>query len=164
MKLSLFHRISWKAAVMTCIGIFFGIGGLALLAHITGAHWIIAPFGSSAVLIYYATSSPLAKPKNLVFSHIIAALVAISCVKLMGSIWYSMALAVMVATLLMAVTDTVHPPAGATALLCAIEGIDHYSFVLMPVITGVLFLLLTAFLSSKIFPGVRPYPHKPEKQ
>ena len=158
------HTISWKEAVMTCVGIFCGIGGLAFLAHITGELWIIAPFGSSAVLIYYATSSPLAKPKNLVFSHIIAAIVAITCVKLMGSTWYCMALAVMVATLLMAITDTVHPPAGATALLCAIEGIDHYGFVLMPVATGVLFLLLTAFLSSKIFPGVRPYPHPAKKE
>ena len=158
------HTISWKEAVMTCVGIFCGIGGLAFLAYITGELWIIAPFGSSAVLIYYATSSPLAKPKNLVFSHIIAAIVAITCVKLMGSTWYCMALAVMVATLLMAITDTVHPPAGATALLCAIEGIDHYSFILMPVATGVLFLLLTAFLSSKIFPGVRPYPHPAKKE
>ncbi len=158
------HIISWKEAVMTCIGIFCGIGGLAFLAHITEYHWIIAPFGSSAVLIYYATSSPLAKPKNLVGSHIIAAIVAITCVKLMGSTWYCMTLAVMIATLLMAITDTVHPPAGATALFCAIEGINDYSFILMPVATGVLFLLLTAFLSSKIFPGVRPYPHRQKKE
>lgn len=163
MKKSLIHSIPPKAVLMTCIGIFSGIGGLALLAHLTALPWIMAPFGSSAVLIYYATSSPLAQPRNLIGSHIIAALVAITCVNLMGSTWYCMALSVILTTLLLAMTDTVHPPAGATALFIALEGIDHYSFVLMPVLTGVIILYLTARLSSMIFPGVRPYPHKTQK-
>lgn len=157
------RKIPWQEIVMTCIGIFLGIGGLAFLAHLTGEHWIIAPFGSSAVLIYYATSSPLAKPKNLICSHLLAAFIAITCVKLMENTWYCMMLAVTFATLIMALTDTVHPPAGATALFCAIEGINHYSFILMPVATGVLVLFLTAVLSAKIFPGLRPYPY-PEKK
>ncbi|MBQ1251503.1 MAG: HPP family protein, partial [Firmicutes bacterium] len=149
MKVSIIHGIPLKAAIMTCIGVFAGIGGLALLAYLTDLPWIMAPFGSSAVLIYYATNSPLAKPKNLICSHIIAALVAITCVNLMGVIWYCMALSVMITILLLAMTDTVHPPAGATALFIALEGIDYYSFVLMPVTTGVLILFLTAWLSSK---------------
>lgn len=160
MKISIIHGIPPKAALMTCIGIFSRIGGLALLAHFTDLPWIMAPFGSSAVLIYYATNSPLAQPRNLIGSHIIAALVAITCVNLMGSTWYCMALSVMLTTLLLAMTDTVHPPAGATALFIALEGIDYYSFVVMPVFTGVIILYLTARLSSMIFPGVRPYPHK----
>ena len=65
---------------------------------------------------------------------------------------------------MLAMTDTVHPPAGATALFIALEGIDYYSFVLMPVTTGVLLLFLTAWHSSKIFPDVRPYPHRPTQQ
>lgn len=164
MKVSIIHGISPKAALMTAIGIFAGIGGLGLLAHLTDLPWIMAPFGSSAVLIYYATNSPLAQPRNLIGSHIIAAIVAITCVNLMGSTWYCMALSVMITTLLLAMTDTVHPPAGATALFIALEGIDYYSFVFMPVITGVLILFLTAWLSSKIFPDLRPYPHRPSKE
>lgn len=163
MRISIIHGISPKAALMTCIGIFSGIGGLGLLAYLTDLPWIMAPFGSSAVLIYYATNSPLAQPRNLIGSHIIAAIVAITCVNLMGSTWYCMALSVMITTLLLAMTDTVHPPAGATALFIALEGIDHYSFVFMPVTTGVLILFLTAWLSSKIFPDLRPYPHRTEK-
>lgn len=164
MKFSVIHRISLKIACMTYVGILTGIGGLGLLAHLTSMHWIIAPFGSSAVLIYYATSSPLAQPRNLIGSHLIAAAVAISCVHVMGSTWYCMALAVMITTLLLAMTDTVHPPAGATALFIVLEGITDYRFLLMPVLTGVLILFLTAWLSSKIFPGLRPYPHRPPKE
>ena len=82
----------------------------------------------------------------------------------MGSTWYCMALAVMITTLLLAMTDTVHPPAGATALFIVLEGITDYRFLLMPVLTGVLILFLTAWLSSKIFPGLRPYPHRPPKE
>ena len=66
----------------TCVGTGLGIGGVALLADLTGFPLIIAPFGASAVLLYSAVSSPLAQPKNLILGHMISGFIAISCCNL----------------------------------------------------------------------------------
>ncbi|MGI5874450.1 MAG: HPP family protein [Bacillota bacterium] len=160
LKELLFRHVSWKEAVMTFVGAFCGIGGCGLLAYLTDLPLIIAPFGASAVLIYSAVSSPLAQPRNVIGGHLIAAFVAISCCKLLGDSWYVMALAVSLAILAMMATGTLHPPGGATALLCVLQGTDSYFFMLLPLVPGVAILLTAAILSSKIFPGVRPYPWK----
>ena len=56
---------------------------------------MIGSFGASAVLIYGATNSPLAQPRNLVGGHIISALVGVTIHKLIpGELWLSSALAV----------------------------------------------------------------------
>ncbi len=146
---------------MTAVGALVGIGCCALLAHLTQQPFIIAPFGASAVLLYGAPSSPLAQPRNLIGGHMIAGVVGILCCRIFGAGWYTMALAVTLAILAMMVTGTVHPPGGATALLCALQGTTHFSFLLLPLAAGVAILLASAILSARIFPGVRPYPAKP---
>lgn len=90
------------------IGVFLGIGGIALLSHLTGNVFIMAPFGASAVLLYCAKSSPLAQPRNFLASHFIVATIGITCVRLFGSEWYVTAISVSLAILAMMLTDTVH--------------------------------------------------------
>ncbi len=159
----LFKRVDWREAVMTIVGVFLGIGGVALLAHITGLVWIMAPFGASAVLLYCASSSPLAQPRNFLLSHFIAGFIGITCVNLLGTAWYVPAISVCLAILAMMATDTVHPPGGATALLIALQGTTDYMFLLMPIAAGVAVMFAAALISARIFPGVRPYPFKPKK-
>ena len=148
-----------KELIMTAAGAMFGIGGVAWLAHYTSLPFIIAPFGASAVLLYSAVSSPLAQPRNLAGGHIISAVIAISCCRVLGNDWYVMALAVTLAILAMMATETVHPPGGATALLCILQNTTSYSF-LVYLCAGIVILLVSALLSARIFPGVRPYPKK----
>ncbi len=154
----------WKELIMTAAGALAGIGGVAWLAHATGMPFIIAPFGASAVLLYSATSSPLAQPRNLAGGHVISAIIAISCCRMLGNSWYVMALAVTLAILAMMITETVHPPGGATALLCVLQNTTSYTF-LVYLLAGIVILLTAALLSACIFPGVRPYPSNwaPEK-
>ena len=147
----------WKKYLMTAVGTLLGIGGVAYLADISGSPLIIAPFGASAVLIYSATSSPLAQPRNLIGGHFLSAIIAITCCRLLGNAWYVMALAVTLAIIGMMFTGTVHPPGGATALLCVLQNTTNYEF-LFYLGSGIIILLLSALLSARIFPDVRPYP------
>jgi CBS-domain-containing membrane protein len=142
----------------TCVGTGLGIGGVALLADLTDIPLIIAPFGASAVLLYSATSSPLAQPKNLILGHIISGFVAISCCNLLGNTLFSTVLAVMIAIVCMMVFDAVHPPGGATALLCMLQDTTSYIFLATPLIAGVLILLFAAVIASKIVPKATAYP------
>jgi CBS-domain-containing membrane protein len=61
----------------------------------------------------------------------------------------------------MQITKTMHPPGGATALIAVIgsEKIKHlgYFYVLSPVLSGVLILLIVALLVNNLHKG-RHYP------
>ncbi|MGZ4033672.1 MAG: HPP family protein [Bacteroidia bacterium] len=152
----------------TFLGGFFGIGIIGFISSkyftLNDNLFLIGSFGASAVLVYGATNSPLAQPRNLVGGHLVSALVGVTIHKLIpGEIWLSSALAVSTAIVMMQITKTVHPPGGATALIANIgsEKIKALGFmyVFSPVFTGVMILLIVALIFNNI-PKDRYYPYK----
>jgi CBS domain-containing membrane protein len=152
----------------TFLGGFFGIGIIGFISSkyftLNDNLFLIGSFGASAVLIYGATNSPLAQPRNLVGGHLISAIVGVTIHKFIpGEIWLSSALAVSIAIVIMQITKTVHPPGGATALIANIgsEKIKALGFmyVFSPVFTGVMVLLIVALIFNNI-PKDRFYPYK----
>ena len=75
------------------------------------------------MLLFLTPASPLAQPRAVLLSQALAAAVGVACARLLPRepAWAA-ALAVAGAALLMAATKTVHPPAGATAVLAAADG------------------------------------------
>lgn len=102
------------------------------------------PQGASAILIYGSIDSPLAQPRALIGGHFIGALLGVSISKLFQLLpperytelqWLAGSLAVSLALVAMQFTKTVHPPAGATALLAAVnQQVIDLSWYLLPVI------------------------------
>lgn len=131
------------------IGSMLGIGIVTFLSSEFGMPILIASFGATAVLIYGAPKSPFAKPRNVFFGHLISAIIGVSCFAVMGCEWYSMTVAVTAAIAAMTVTGTVHPPGGATALVC-VESMASPTFVLFPVMIGVSLLLVVALIMNKV--------------
>lgn len=155
----------------TFLGGFFGIGIIGFISSryftLNDNLFLIGSFGASAVLVYGATNSPLAQPRNLVGGHVISAVVGVTIHKLIpGELWLSSALAVSLAIVAMQITKTLHPPGGATALIANIgsEKIKALGFmyVLSPVFTGVIILLIIALIFNNI-PKNRRYPYKKPK-
>jgi CBS domain-containing membrane protein len=155
----------------TFLGGFFGIGIIGFISSryftLNDNLFLIGSFGASAVLIYGATNSPLAQPRNLVGGHVVSAIVGVTMHKLVpGEIWLSSAIAVSTAIVMMQITKTVHPPGGATALIANIgsEKIKAlgYMYVLSPVFSGVMILLIVALIFNNI-PKHRFYPYKKPK-
>ncbi|RSL85826.1 hypothetical protein CEP52_016022 [Fusarium oligoseptatum] len=77
---------------------------------------------------FYAIESPLAQPRNFFFGQLIAAILGIGIGKLFllsddfESIrWVGGAISCATVTAVMALTKTIHPPAGATALLAVVD-------------------------------------------
>jgi CBS domain-containing membrane protein len=152
----------------TFIGAFLGIGIIGLLQAGKFGHmddvFLIGSFGASAVLVFGATNSPLAQPRNLIIGHLISALIGVTIHKLLPDmLWLSSALAVSLAIVGMQITKSLHPPGGATALIANIgsEKIKAlgYGYVFSPVMTGVLVLFVVAITVNNI-PGDRHYPYK----
>ena len=154
--------------LFTFLGAFCGIG---LIGFINSKYlvlhdnlFLIGSFGASSVLIYGAINSPLAQPRNLIGGHVICALTGVTVYKLVpGELWLTAALSVALSIVLMQITKTLHPPGGATALIANIGSAKitgmGYIYVLSPVLSGALILLIIALIFNNLTPH-RSYPAK----
>lgn len=152
----------------TFIGAFLGIGIIGLIQRTQFAAqdniFLIGSFGASSVLVFGATNSPLAQPRNLIGGHLVSAIIGVTVFKFVAQdIWLASALAVSISIVAMQITKTMHPPGGATALLACIgsEKIKSlgYGYVLSPVLSGVLILLVVALVVNNL-PKNRNYPYR----
>lgn len=133
-------------------------GSLSILILLLIGHWtqnliIMASFGASCVLLYAAPYSPLAQPRNILFGHLLCATVGLVMLNLFGVQMWSIALAVGIAIALMQFLGCVHPPAGANPLIILLSAhvIDyHWYFLIFPVATGAVALILIAWCVNNI--------------
>lgn len=135
------------------------------------APMIIASYGATAILCFNAVASPLAQPRNILVGHFVSSLIGVGLSKLFWlsrggreNAWAGGALSVGIASLAMMILDSVHPPAGATALLPFVdEQIRDMGWWYLPVhlISSVL-IICVALVTNNI---LRRYPtfwwHKP---
>lgn len=158
--------IDFKDHLWTFIGSFAGIGLIGLLNQNDFTQndnlFLIGSFGASSVLIYGIVNSPLAQPRNLVGGHVLCALVGVTVHYIIpNEIWLASAFAVSLSIVMMQITKTLHPPGGATALIANIgsEKVTSlgYLYVLSPVLSGVLILLLVALIVNNMT-SHRSYP------
>ncbi|CAI7640867.1 unnamed protein product [Penicillium bialowiezense] len=142
--------------------------------HVPG---IIASYGASAVLVFGAIESPLAQPRALVFGHFFSALIGVCITKLFSLMpearfeslrWLAASLSTAIAIVVMQLTGTTHPPAGATALLPATnQEVWELSWYYLPIILlSSTMLLACALLLNNLhrrYPvfWIAPSPPKP---
>ena len=159
-------RIVLSEILYSFIGGFIGIGICGYLSYFffepMELTLIIGSMGASAVLVYGAIKSPFAQPRNLLGGHIISGLIGVLSFQLLsGNIILASAVAVSMAIALMALTKTVHPPGGATALIAVIGGdkIHNLGFLypFVPAGAGALILLLVALVTNNMAHN-RKYP------
>src|SRR5690606_3250635 len=127
------------------------------------AHWLIAPMGASAVLLFAVPASPLAQPWPVVGSALLATAVAVACAVLPLPQPVVAGLAVGPTIVLMFPLRCVHPPAGAVALLLVLAeaplGGRGFALLGYPVLPTVLALLLSGLIYHRLT-GYR-YPREP---
>ncbi len=139
-----------SAFVMLCLAALDDIFKLN-----TSQTLIIAPFGASIVLVFGVSHSPFARPYNVLVGHILSAIIGVTCAKLFGShTVFASAFAVSSAIAIMYLTNSMHPPGGATALIAVIggEAIKNlgYFYVLLPTALGAITLVLITLFFEKI--------------
>tara|TARA_B100000965_G_scaffold31931_1_gene23644 strand:- start:54 stop:515 length:462 start_codon:yes stop_codon:yes gene_type:complete len=112
--------------------------------------WLIPAFGASLVLVMAVHDSPLAKPRNIFFGHVISASSGVLIYYLLGESSISIALGIGLAIMLMMLTNTLHPPAGGNPII-VILGEKSFEFVIMPVAIGASFIIIFALIYNKIW-------------
>ncbi|OTB09230.1 hypothetical protein M426DRAFT_316519 [Hypoxylon sp. CI-4A] len=120
---------------------------------------IVGSFGAAAVLEFYVVESPLSQPRNAVLGQILSSIVGIAISKLfaLGPVsrdltWLGGALACACSVAVMGLTGTVHPPAGATALLAVVDdNLSNLGWFLLPIILlGCVLMQCVALLLNNI--------------
>ncbi|KAI7886405.1 HPP family-domain-containing protein [Mucor mucedo] len=136
--------------------------------------------GATAVLIYGVIESPLAQPRNVICGHLIGSLVGVIIAQLFLNIqhdwvsesqriavqWVGGATAMALALTLMQITKTVHPPAGATALIAVVTPniLEISWFYIGVVVLSAVMQVTVACLINNIerrYPQYWWTPHKP---
>ncbi len=139
------------------IGSFTGIGIVTYLTFLKGIPVLVASLGASACLIYGAPAAPFAQPRNAIAGQLLSAVVGVTVYQLAGCYWYTAALSVGIAVAVMVGTRTVHPPAGATALIAVITKQD-WLFPIMPVGVGICILVIVGIIVNNLA-AKRQYPN-----
>ena len=147
-----------KEPLISALGAFLCISLIAFINSYDDFNiWLIPPFGATMVLVMAVHESPLAQPKNIFFGHILSAISGVLIYFFLGMSFLSIGLAVAISVWAMMITKTIHPPAGANPII-AILGGKGISFILLPVATGALIIIVFAMIYNKILK--RNYPKK----
>lgn len=164
--LSPFTRLKWSTYLHVFISSFVGIALIGFLSSYLLDYGIklfsIGSFGATAVIVFGAPKSDFAKARNVIGGHFISALLGVTIMKIgFNDLWLSCALAVSLSITCMMITQTLHPPGGATSLIACIGSPKiialGYSYIVFPVLIGAIILLLISRLFFK-FVLVRHQP------
>ena len=120
---------------------------------------ILGSAGATVVLLFAAPTAPLSQPRNVILGSVISAIIGMGfqyvSVSQPSLRFLAGALACATSIVAMQLTMTVHPPAGATALILATaDGVllaSGWLAVLTPVLTGVLIMVLIALAVDNVF-------------
>ncbi len=105
----------WRATLGALV--FIGAGGLMLYTFPVGQHWLLAPVGASAVILFVMPHSPVAAPWPVIGSYLLGTVCAFAAMTLIPSPPLAAAVAVAGTIWLMARLNCIHPPGGALALM-----------------------------------------------
>ncbi|KAI9292682.1 hypothetical protein K502DRAFT_367375 [Neoconidiobolus thromboides FSU 785] len=159
--------------IWSFLGAFLGIAAVTgistytILADENLIPAVMGSIGAMAILIYGSIDVALAQPRNFIFGNLFSALIGILVelifIKITGSatalLWLKSALAVSISLVVMQLTRTVHPPAGATALIAVSGGQKFYDigflYMAIPVLFSVGIMLVVALIVNNI---MRQYP------
>jgi CBS-domain-containing membrane protein len=132
-----------------------------LLTGASGAALIVPSMGASAVLLFAVPHGRLSQPWALFGGHLVAALIGVTCFKLVPDTFIAAGLAVGLSIGAMHVLSCIHPPGGATALAAVIGGPSiqalGYHYAATPILLNCVVIFTVALVFNGLFPW-RRYP------
>ena len=135
---------------------------ISLLAYFTletaAGIWLMFSFGATVFLVFVLYDLDTAQPKNIFFGHLISMIVGIVFNETLGLSFYTLGLSVGVAVILMVYFKVMHPPAASNPLVALFMDLS-FDYILFPVITGSIVIILSAIFINKIILK-RNYPKK----
>ena len=149
----------WRSGLGALAGM--AISGFVMHAMPIGSHWLIAPVGASAVILYALSHTPVAQPWSVIGSYMAATAAALASAAFIPVPQLAATVAVAATIWLMARFNCIHPAGGALALFIVLDG--PYTPARMGLTFGLVMLnvavmLLAAIVVNNFLLG-RRYPY-----
>ena len=126
---------------------------ISILAYLTletsSGIWLMFSFGATVFIVFVLYNLETAQPKNIFFGHLISILVGIIFNETVGLSFYSLGISVGIAVVLMVYFKVMHPPAASNPLVALSLDLS-FDFILFPVITGTIIIILMSVLINKV--------------
>ena len=146
-------------AIISGIAAAFVISVLAFLSLETSLGiWLMFSFGATVFLVFVLYHLETAQPKNIFFGHLISILVGVIINEIFGYSFFTLGISVGLAVVLMVYFKVMHPPAASNPIVALSMDLS-FDFILFPVITGSLAIILMSIFINKIILK-RKYPKK----
>jgi CBS-domain-containing membrane protein len=145
------QRWSFARAAAVAVGGAVAIAAVGLLGDLSGLPLLIAPFGSTCMMIFGAPDAPFARPRNVIGGHLICSLTGLLTIRLAGDSIWVIAAAIGIAMAVMGLTRTFHPPAGGDTIVVMLTNPPMW-FAVVPVLAGCLVLLAVATVFFRLRP------------
>ena len=146
-------------AIISGIAAAFVISVLAFLSLETSLGiWLMFSFGATVFLVFVLYDLETAQPKNIFFGHLISILVGVIINEIFGYSFFTLGVSVGLAVVLMVYFKVMHPPAASNPIVALSMDLS-FDFILFPVITGSLAIILMSIFINKIILK-RKYPKK----
>lgn len=136
-------RLPLSAILIAGLGGCLATAAFALFGEISQLPLVLGSFGASCLLVFAYPASPFSQPRNVVGGHFVATLSGLVVMAWFGVHWWSMALGVGAAIILMLLLRVPHPPAGSNPLIVMLGSVK-WSFLITPTLLGALILVAVA--------------------
>ena len=136
----------------------------SILAGTNYGLWLAASFGSSVVVVFGYPENEFAQPKNVLFGHLLCALIGIIFVIFFKisqdrTIFFlAIGLAVGLAVMLMMALKITHPPAGGNTIVVLLAQ-DSFQFLIFPIMSGAITIIIGGIIYNR-FILKKKYPVK----
>ncbi len=148
----------WRSALGALLSMV--LCGALMHAMPVASHWLIAPIGASAVILFALSHSPMAQPWPVMGGYLMATIAGLASSFLTSWPQLAAAVAVAASVWLMARFNCFHPPGGALALFLVLDGpyrLEQVPTTMALVFVNMAVMLLGAFLVNNYVLG-RRYP------
>lgn len=153
----------WRSTIGALLGVAFC--AFILYTIPVSSHWLIAPVGASAVVLFTLPHSPLAQPWSIMGSYFFATIAALVSLAFISQPQLAAAVAVAATIWLMARFNCIHPSGGAIALFVALDGpfgTERIAPTLALVaLNGAAILIASVLINNLVLR--RRYPYRPQK-
>ena len=126
----------------------------SVLAGTNYGLWLAASFGSSVVVVFGYPNNEFAQPKNVLFGHLLCALIGVIFVTLFKisqdrSIFFlAIGMAVGISVMLMMALKITHPPAGGNTIVVMIAQ-DSFQFLIFPIMVGAVTIIIGGIIYNR---------------
>jgi CBS-domain-containing membrane protein len=148
-------RFDYIDSLISAAGVFLAVSVIGLLAVFFHFPMALGPLGASCVLVFIAHKGPLSQPRQVIGGHILSTATGLIIWSIFGKSFFIIIISLVIVLILMSLTNTIHPPAAASALV-AINFETGWGY-LIPIIIGAVLLVFISIFYNNLF-SKRQYP------